>query len=64
MTTITDTVRDLYKSCNIGNNHADSDYFTLIHKLVEKRKNEGEIWQKYIDQAYLLVMDEVVGNTG
>ncbi len=64
MTTIADTVRDLYQSCNIGNNHAGSDYFTLIRKLVEKRKNEGEVWQRYIDQVYLLVMDEIIGNTG
>ena len=62
--TIADEVRDLYKSCNIGNNHASSDYFMLIRKLVEKRKNEGEVWQRYIDQVYLLVMDEIVGNTG
>ena len=64
MTTITDTVRDLYKSCNIGNSHASSDYFMLIRKLVEKKKNEGEVWQRYLDQVYLLVMDEIVGNTG
>ena len=64
MTTITDTVRDLYKSCNIGNSHASSDYFMLIRKLVEKRKNEGEVWQRYIDQVYLLVLNELVGNTG
>ncbi|MBW6520238.1 MAG: phosphoglucomutase [Desulfoarculaceae bacterium] len=60
--TITDTVRDLYKSCNIGNDHSSSDYFTLIHKLVEKRRDEGEAWQKYLDQVYLLVMDEIVTN--
>jgi phosphomannomutase len=36
----------------------------LIRKLVGKRKNEGEVWQRYIDQVYLLVMDEIVGNTG
>ena len=60
--TITDTVRDLYKSCNIGNNHSSSDYFMLIRKLVEKRKDEGEAWQKYIDQVYRLVMDEIITN--
>ena len=64
MSIITDTVRDLYKSCNIGNSHASSDYFMLIRKLVEKKKNEGEVWQRYLDQVYLLVMDEIVGNTG
>ena len=60
--TITDTVRDLYQACNIGNTHSGSDYFMLIRKLVEKRKNEGEAWQKYIDQVYRLVMDEIVTN--
>ena len=60
MTKIADTVRELYKSCNIGHDHASSDYFMLIRKLVEKRKNEGEAWQKYIDQVYILVMDEMV----
>jgi len=64
MMTIADEVRELYKSCKIGNDHAGSDYFTLIRNLVEKRKNEGEVWQRYIDQVYLLVMDEIVGNTG
>ena len=64
MMTIADEVRDLYKSCKIGNDHVGSDYFTLIRKLVEKRKNEGEVWQKYIDQVYQLVMDEIVVNVG
>jgi phosphomannomutase len=64
MTTITDTVRDLYTSCKIGRDHASSDYFSLIRKLVEKRKDEGEVWQKYIDQVYQLVMGEIVENTG
>ncbi len=64
MTTITDSVRTLYKSCNISNDHAGSDYFLLIGKLVEKRKLEGQAWQKYIDQVYLLVMDEIVSNMG
>ncbi len=64
MTTITDTVRELYRSCSIGNNHSSSDYFMLIRKLVEKRKDEGEVWQRYIDQVYLLVGDEIITNMG
>ena len=64
MSLITETVRDLYKSCNIGPDHANSDYFTLIQKLVAKRKNEGETWQRYIDQVYQLVLAEIVTNTG
>jgi phosphomannomutase len=64
MTTPAETVRDLYKSCNIGKDHASSDYFTLIRKLVEKRKDEGIVWQKFIDQVYQLIMTEIVENTG
>ena len=64
MTTIAETVRDLYKSCKIGQDHAGSDYFALIRKLVEKRRDEGEVWQRYIDQIYQLVMGEIVENTG
>ncbi len=60
---ISETVRELYKNCHIGSHHAESDYFALIRQLVEKRRVEGEVWQKYIDQIYLLVMDEIVGNT-
>jgi len=61
--TTAETVRDLYTSCKIGPEHANSDYFALIRKLVEKRKDEGEPWQKYIDQVYQLVMAEIVENT-
>lgn len=60
--TSAETVRELYKSCGVGKEHAASDYFTLIQKLVEKRREEGASWQKYIDQVYLLVMDEMVSN--
>ena len=64
MTAIAETVRDLYKSCKIGQDHAGSDYFALIRKLVDHRRDEGEVWQKYIDQIYQLVMGEIVENTG
>ncbi|MDD3813725.1 MAG: phosphoglucomutase [Desulfocapsaceae bacterium] len=64
MMTVADTVRELYKSCNIGNDHSGSDYFALIHRLVEKREKEGEVWQRYIDQVYLLLMDEIITNLG
>ncbi len=57
-------VQELYKSCKISKDHASSDYFLLIKKLVEKRKQEGMDWQKYIDQVYMLVMDEIVSNIG
>ncbi len=64
MTSPSETVRDLYKSCNIGPDHTNSDYFALIQKLVERRRNEGVVWQKYIDQVYQLVLAEIVSNAG
>ncbi|MEN8190912.1 MAG: phosphoglucomutase [Thermodesulfobacteriota bacterium] len=58
------TIQELYKSCGISEDHAASDYFLLISRLVEKRNREGEQWQKYIDQVYMLVMDEMTTNSG
>lgn len=64
MTTTAQIVRELYRSSGIGPDHATSDYFGLIRKLVEKRRQEGEAWQRYIDQVYELVLGEIVANTG
>jgi len=61
--TISATVQELYKMCHIGSHHADSDYFSLIRRLVEKKRDEGAVWQKYIDQVYQLVMDEILHNS-
>lgn len=60
--TMAETVRELYASCGISREHAASNYFSLIQKLVEKRREEGSDWQKYIDQVYQLVLDEMVTN--
>jgi phosphomannomutase len=56
------TIRALYKKCNIGPNHGTSDYFALIRELVRLRNEEGSGWQKAIDQAYALIMDEIICN--
>ena len=55
-------IRELYKTCNIGQDHQKSDYFSLIRELVHLRNVEGESWQKNIDQTYSLVMDEIICN--
>lgn len=56
------TIQALYKKCNIGPDHGSSDYFALIHELVRLRNEEGNDWQKAIDQAYTLIMDEIICN--
>lgn len=56
------TIQALYKKCNIGSDHASSDYFALIRELVRLRNEEGSQWQKAIDQVYTLVMDEIICN--
>ncbi len=43
--------------------HTKNDYFSLIKEFVEKRKEEGDSWQKYIDQLYELVLDEMINNS-
>ncbi len=55
-------IRELYKKCNIGPEHSQSDYFALIRELVQLRNDEGDSWQKAIDQTYSLIMDEIICN--
>ncbi|MBC8208542.1 MAG: phosphoglucomutase [Desulfobulbaceae bacterium] len=58
------TVRELYRECGIGQVHAESDYFCLIRKLVSLRNEQGEVWQRFIDQTYNLIQDEIENNPG
>ncbi len=46
------------------NDHAGNDYFKVIKECVKLRQDEGVVWQKYIDKAYAMLMDEILGNTG
>lgn len=55
-------IKELYRQCNIGKVHAESDYFALIRELVRLRNDEGLQWQQYIDQVYGLIMDEIICN--
>ncbi len=56
--------KELYRKCNIGREHSACDYFALIRELVSLRKAEGKQWQRYIDQVYGLIMDEIICNAG
>ncbi len=55
--------KELYHQCNIGSIHSQSDYFSLIRELVRLRSDEGVEWQRFIDQVYALVMDEIITNS-
>jgi len=55
-------IKILYRKCNIGKDHNQSDYFTLVRELVRFRNEEGSKWQNSIDQAYALIMDEIICN--
>lgn len=55
--------KELYHQCNIGSLHSQSDYFSLIRELVRLRSEEGVEWQRFIDQVYALVMDEIITNS-
>lgn len=55
-------IKELYQKCNIGRDHSKSNYFALVRELVRLRNDEGAQWQKYIDQVYGLIMDEIICN--
>ncbi|MCF8055751.1 MAG: phosphoglucomutase [Desulfocapsa sp.] len=55
-------IQKLYRQCNIGKDHAGSDYFSLIRELVRLRRDEVDHWQRAIDQVYALIMDEIICN--
>ncbi len=57
-----DKVKELYRKCNIGREHSACDYFSLVKELVALRNMEGLHWQRYIDQVYGLIMDEIICN--
>ena len=44
--------------------HCKNDYFSTIKELVERRKQDGPVWQEHIDAVYAKVMDEILTNTG
>lgn len=60
--TFSTQAKQLFEAYVVPQNHKQSDYFSLIRQLVQKRTEEGGEWQQYINQAYELLMDEIVSN--
>ena len=60
---IAETSRQLFERFTVKGDHAGSDYFGLIKELVIKKKTEGEVWQQFIDAAYVLVRREIEENS-
>ena len=46
------------------NEHCKNDYFSTIKEFVERRKQDGPVWQEHIDAVYAMVMDEILTNSG
>lgn len=64
----TEIVDNLYQQYVVPKNHAQSDYFSLIKKLVAGRNehspqsDEYKFWQTKIDKVYELIHDELISN--
>ncbi len=56
-------VKKIFNNRIIPGEHIRNDYFSIIKDFVERRKAEGNVWQKYIDQLYEMLHDELVINT-
>lgn len=57
-----DSFEQFYSRYIMPNNHAKSDYFGLIEKLIELSSLSGENTQQHIDSIYALVLDEILTN--
>ncbi|MFO7606420.1 MAG: phosphoglucomutase [Desulfurivibrionaceae bacterium] len=61
------SIESLFSEFVIADNHRDSDYFTLLRKLVLGRNSsptgdDHQLWQEAIDKAYSLLDDEIRTN--
>lgn len=67
---VSPSVEDLFASHIVLNDHAKSDYFGLIKKLVDLRNNYSKDSEEFLDlqarihQVYESVLDELVNNQG
>ena len=53
---------DAHQKYVVKDNHAESDYFGLVKKLVGQREQGDKTIQSRIDKVYDLIMDEIVTN--
>ncbi|MFN2366349.1 MAG: hypothetical protein ABR523_07805 [Desulfurivibrionaceae bacterium] len=61
------SIESLFSEFVIADNHRDSNYFTLLRKLVLGRNSttagdDYQLWQEGIDKAYSLLDDEIRTN--
>ncbi len=61
---ISEQARSIFEKYVVDGDHGKSDYFSLIRKCIDKKRVEGDEWQKYIDLAYELLRDEILENKG
>ncbi len=56
----------IQKICSIltPKDHSKNDYFGLIKECLQERITGENSWQKYIDEIYSFVLDEILTNTG
>lgn len=70
MDTISTAAAELRRQYIHPGNHAESDYFSLVRKLVEQRNRHERhdpnfrAWQDEIDQVYELIQEEIESNPG
>ena len=65
---LTSSVAHILNDHIVSGNHAASDYFQAIKKLVQQRNDciiveEKAAWQKAIDDMYALLHDEIITNS-
>lgn len=56
-------MEQLYNAYLVKDDHGASDYFGLIRELLKIRESDSSV-QKYIDEIYRLVKDEITSNQG
>lgn len=61
---MTDSINaaSLFARFVVAGDHRRSEYFSLIKELVARKKREGDHWQTALDQAYSLLLEEILTN--
>ena len=58
---ISDEVQAIFSHLE-KNDHSKNNYFQIINQFVQRRKKEGDVWQKHIDAVYAMLLDEIRSN--
>jgi phosphomannomutase len=60
---ISDKIQELFSTLTTKN-HTKNDYFQLIKECIREKITNEDSWQKYIDEIYSFVLDEIRTNSG